>query len=131
MRAQFVKDDNGKIFFSYVKDLYVRKIPFDYERHYIMQEVQNINDQAKDNLISEINGHIDKTKSPKAIHTIYTVMNHHFGNIKNKVGVGNLEKDEFLENEDDLITEDAYKTLRPNSPYKLNELIHKRKFTPK
>lgn len=131
MRAQFVKDDDGKIWFSYVKELYVRKIPFDFERHIIMDEIQSIEKEAKENLINEINNYLDHTKSQKTIHSIYKVMNTHFNGIKGQVGVDELYRDNYLENEHDRITEDAYKTLRPESPYKLGELVNKHEFNEK
>lgn len=59
MRAQFVKDDDGKIWLSYAKDLVVRKVKFDLEKHMIAQEVSNINKQAKDRLIRQLNRHLD------------------------------------------------------------------------
>lgn len=131
MRAQFVKDDDGKIWFTYVKDLYVRKVAFDFERQVIMEEVQNINQQAKDNLIKEINAHMNHTREPNSINSIYNVMNNHYSGIKDEVGVDKLYQDDYLENEQDRITEDAYNTLRPESPYKLGELVSKKKFNQK
>lgn len=59
MRVQFVKDDDGKVWLNYAKDIVVRKIKFDVEKHHIMKEVQMINNQAKFELVQEINNHID------------------------------------------------------------------------
>ena len=131
MRIQFVKDDDGKVWLNYAKDIVVRKIKFDQERHYIMKEVQMINDQAKVDLVQEINNHIDTTWSIKSIHSIYTVMNKHYTTMKDKIGVTQWLEEESEEDEDDWITQDAFKSLRPSSPYTLKEVINKEKFTPK
>lgn len=131
MRAQFTKDDDGKIFFVYVKDLNVRKIPPDFEHQIILEEVQNINQEAKERLVNEINSHLDNTKSHKKIHSIYETMNNHYSGIKNGIGVTELYGKDYLETEQDKIAEDAFKTLRPESPYKLNELINQKNFKEK
>lgn len=109
MRVKFAKDDDGKIWLSYVKDLHCKKIKFDYERHLIMKEVQNINKQAKEQLITELNHHLDTGKSAKTVYSIYKVMNKHYTDIKDSAGITEwLEKDS-LADEEDLITEEMYK----------------------
>lgn len=109
MRVKFVKDDDGKIWLSYVKDLHVKKLKFDYERHLIMKEVQNINKQAKQELLTELNHHLDTGKSAKTVYSIYKVMNKHYSNIKDNVGITDWMENDSLNDEEDLITEETYK----------------------
>lgn len=131
MRVQFSKDDDGKVWLSYAKDIIVRKIKFDYEKHHIMKEVQNSNQQAKVELVTEINKHLDSKCSAKSIYSIYTVMDKHYNTMKDGIGISKWMDEDSIEDENDCIVEEAYKMLRPSSPYKLKELISKEKFDPK
>ena len=87
MRIQFVKDDDGKIWLYYAKDIAARKIEFDYEKHLILKEVQQINNQAKKDLIKELDQHLGTAKSTKRIHGIFKVMDRHYDNIKDQTGI--------------------------------------------
>jgi hypothetical protein len=87
MRIQFVKDDDGKIWLYYAKDIAARKIKFNDEKHLILKEVQQINNQAKKNLIKELNVHLNTAKSAKTIHGIYKVMDKHYDSIKDQAGI--------------------------------------------
>jgi len=126
-----MKDDDGKIWLNYARDIVARKIKFDYEKHFILQEVLDENKQAKVELVNEINNHLNTAKSAKNIYSIYKVMEKHYSSMKEGMGIDKWLKDDSFSNEHELITENAFKTIRPGSPYKLKELVDKKKFSPK
>jgi hypothetical protein len=130
MRTKFVKDDDGKIWLVYAKDIIVRKVTFDYDKQMSIQEVHNINKQAKDNLMKGLNEHLDSCKSAQTIYSIYNAMNEHYTDTKKSVGINNWINKDLLQNDHDLITEEAFKSIRPGSAYKLDEIVHKSKFHP-
>lgn len=101
MRVQFMKDDDGKVWFNYAKDIVVRKIKYDLAKQLVIKEVQQINMQAKKELITELNRHLDKAKSAKAIHGIYNVMDKHYGEIKDQSKIEEvLRPDSYFHDKD-------------------------------
>ena len=130
MRVQFVKDDDGKVWLNYAKDIVVRKISFDYAKQHVMEKEKMINQQAKEELIKDITQHFDSKKSSKNIYSIYTIMDKHYHNMKKGIGINKWLEDEEFDDQDQLM-ENAFKILRPNSPYKLKEIVLKEKFDPK
>lgn len=58
-------------------------------------------------------------------------MDKHYNTMKDKIGVNKILEEEDKQDEKDCITQDTFKALRPCSPYKLNEVINKDKFSPK
>ena len=130
MRVQFVKDDDGKVWLNYAKDIVVRKISFDFAGQHVMEKKKLMTQQSKHELINEINEHIDSRKSAKSIYSIYTVMDKHYNNMKNSIGINKWMQEEEFDDQDKEM-EDAFKVLRPDSPYKLKEIVIKDKFSPK
>ena len=131
MRVQFMKDDDGKIWLNYARDIVARKLKFDVEKHLILKEVQDINNQATAELVRQVNEHLDTAKSVKNIYSIYKVMEKHYNIMKTSIGVDQMLDEDSQIIEEEAITEDVYKTLRPGSPYKLKELVNQKKFSPK
>lgn len=124
-------DDDGEIWLNHATDIIARKLKFDLERHMILKEVQDINNQAKVELVRQINIHLDTTKSVKNIHSIYKVMEKHYNIMKNTLGIDTMLNEDSGVLEKEAITEDVFQSLRPGSPYKLKELIDQKKFSPK
>ena len=126
-----MKDDDGKIWLNYARDIIAQKIKFDLEKHMILKEVQDINNQAKAELVRQVNLHLDTTKSAKNIYSIYKVMEKHYNIMKDNIGVNDMLDEDSSVVEREIITEKAYKSLRPGSPYKLKELVNQKNFSPK
>ena len=58
-------------------------------------------------------------------------MEKHYTTMKDKIGVTKWLEEDNSDEDKECITQEAFKSFRPNSPYKLKEVINKDKFNPK
>eukprot|EP00347_Sterkiella_histriomuscorum_P018862 403343887 len=127
MRTEFSKDENGTIWFMYASSIVARPVK-GRGQQFQTKKVNYVNQENKTNLLNELERHQDQARENNSqnIKKMYDIMGQHYENIKDHLGL----KEAFENSDEDEQTEEIFKKLRPQSPYKFKELV-RNQFDPK
>mmetsp|Transcript_10364 Transcript_10364/g.10330 ORF Transcript_10364/g.10330 Transcript_10364/m.10330 type:complete len:398 (-) Transcript_10364:1323-2516(-) len=120
IKAEFMKDDNGKIWFTYATKISVRDIAMNNrDKELLFKRVGLTNVQSKDKLNEELQKF--QSEPPKLTHQtrMSKVMTCHYEEIKKEMGIDKL----FEPEPQDKVSNDAFAKLRPMTPYSLQQLL--------
>lgn len=121
MRAEFLKDDDGKIWFSWAKDIFVRSMKSNKDK-YEMREVKQLTTQYQRQIINEIDKHKQNAgeRASTNIQKMHDLMNQHYEQVKEEIGIMDALNDSDHNEQSDQV----FAKLRPSSPYKFKELLY-------
>ena len=121
-KITFMRDNNSNFWLTYMKDIFVRKNP------QLNNPPPGRFDLIKSNLEEIIEKNIKNLTTKEKIHVgeFSTLMKNNYIEMKELIGI----KKNMIEHDDKFSIDSVYKILRPESPYKLSEIINP-EFDPK
>jgi hypothetical protein len=121
MRAEFMRDDNGRVWLMYATKIAVKKIDLDAEsdENVLFRRVNLESDENKARVESEILVRtVEPSESVRSLR-LSRLMKQHYEEVKETIGVNKL----FEPEQPDYISNKAFARLRPMSPYSMEELL--------
>ena len=119
MKAEFVKDDNGSIWFQFADQLWVRpSTNYAKNADQSREKVAKINEEKRQQLLQEMKECAEK--SGELSQGLKAIMDNHYLEMKEVAGFNELEPpSEGSDSE----TEAVFKKLRPNAKHSLNDIL--------
>mmetsp|Transcript_103 Transcript_103/g.188 ORF Transcript_103/g.188 Transcript_103/m.188 type:complete len:480 (-) Transcript_103:1165-2604(-) len=120
MRAEFMQDDNSKIWFTYASRISVRKITLEHsEKELMFKRVPLMNPENKQELLENLSRFRKCRKKSEFSKKVSSFMDSHYKHLKQETGVQEL----FGPQKSRLISSEAFAVLRPMIPYDLKQLM--------
>ena len=125
MKAEFSKDENGTIWFTYASNIGQRRCKGKEHIQHSQTQISEINKQNKEKMLLQLEAHQAKTaadpNSQNIIKKMFDKMGEHYEKMKEEVGL----KDAFEKSDDEEEqTEAIFRKLRPHSKYKFSDVLH-------
>lgn len=120
MKAEFMKDDNGKLWLTFVSKIRVREIEVaQAETAMTFKRVELLSPTNRKNVLNELQQFNSKNLLSPNARRISDVMEEHYETIKSKSGISQL----FEPEPPNLESNNAFSRLRPLIPYTLDQLL--------
>ncbi len=120
MKATFLRDEHNNLWLFDAEDIRVRQIAIRLDEHCLATKMDYFNCKTREHVIRELDEFSTQYKLDcSSVDTIYKLMRKNYECMKRQVGI----LAPGAEDRDRLHVDEAFRRLRPSSPYKMSEMI--------